>query len=536
MLKKFLNGQSKTITGAAIIISGASLASRLVGLVRERTFAHYYGVTNVMDAYHAAFRMPDLVYNLLIVGAISAGFIPAFTKLLTKDGRDKAWRLANNILNILGSVTLVLTILGIIFMPKIMPILAPGFSPATMQLAINFGRIMFISMFILSISMIMGTILQSLRSFLLFSIAPIFYNLGIIAGIIGLVPYFGLNGIAWGVVLGASMHFGLQFYGAYHHGFRWKNVFDLGDKTTLTVAKLMIPRTMALALGQINIVIITIIASTLPIGSVAVYNYANNLQGVPTGIIGIPFALAVFPVLSMAVAEKNKDKFIKNLTNTMRQILFLVIPISIIFLLLRAQIVRVILGSGQFGWEATVNTMDALAFFSLSLFAQSLIPLLGRAFYAMENTKTPFVIAIISELITIIAALIFKDMLGVAGLALAFSIGVIVNFTMLAVSLRNITKNLDEQLIFSSLWKISIASLCMALVIQFSKYPIVKIVNEEKFWGIFLQGFIAGTLGLVTYGLVCYILKLPEFIQFKNSFQRRWLKVRGIAVEENIGL
>ena len=222
MFTKIFSSQSKTITGAALIISGASLISRLVGLIRESIFADYFGISYVMDAYYAAFKLPDLLYNLLIVGAISAGFIPIFIRLLIKQGKDSAWRLANNIINILGLMMLSLTILGIIFMPKIMPYLAPGFNQATLQLATQFGRIMFISIFILSISMIMGTILQSLRSLLLFSIAPIFYNLGIIVGIVGLVPYFGLTGIAWGVVLGALMHFGLQTYGAYKIGFHYQ--------------------------------------------------------------------------------------------------------------------------------------------------------------------------------------------------------------------------------------------------------------------------------------------------------------------------
>ncbi len=532
MINKFLNGQSKSITGAAILISGAALISRIVGLLRERIFAHYYGTTAIMDAYYAAFKMPDLVYNLLIVGAISAGFIPAFTKLMQH--RKAAWRMANNIVNILGISVIIFTILGIIFMPSIMPYLAPGFNADTQAMAISFGRIMFISMFILSISMIMGTILQSLRSFLLFALAPIFYNLGIIAGVIGLVPYLGINGIAWGVVLGALMHFAVQTYGAYNHGYRWRWIFDIHDPETRLIGKLMIPRTLGLAINQINLVVVTILASLLPVGSVAVYNYANNLQGVPMGIIGIPFALAVFPVLSRAAADKNMDDFINHLSRTIRQILFLIIPVSVIFLLLRAQIVRIVLGSGAFGWIATVNTTNTLAFFSLGLFAQSLIPLLGRAFFALENTKTPFVIGVISELVAIIAALIFMQKIGVAGLALAFSIGAILNVILLAINLRSITKTLHEGLIFASFWRICIASLAMAVVIQLMKYPIAKIFDQQYFLGIFMQGTIAALTGLAVYAGICYFLKLPEFLQFYGSFKRRWLRWRGLELKEGI--
>ncbi len=332
------------------------------------------------------------------------------------------------------------------------------------------------------------------------------------------------------------MHFGLQTYGAYKIGFHYQFILKLRDLETIKVGLLTIPRTMAIAMSQINLVIITIIASTLPTGSIAVYSYANNLQAVPTGIIALPFALAVFPALSEAVANKDLNSFIKNLSHTIAQILFLTIPFSVVLVLLRSQIVRVVFGRGQFGWEATINTADTLALFALSLFAQALIPLLGRAFYALENTKTPFIIALISELLTIIFALIFKNMLGVAGLALAFSIGAVINFVLLAIALRAQTKTLSEHRIFSSFWKISLAALFMSIVIQFAKYTIAKIVNHEKFWGILVQGAVAGILGLVVYGLLCYILKLPEFNQLKDSFRRRWLRVRGIHIEEGIEL
>ena len=536
MLKRILNGQSNSITGAAILISSAAFLSRIVGLFRDRIFAHYYAASNIMDAYHAAFKMPDLVYNLLIVGAISAGFIPAFTKLLNSGGKIAAWRLANNILNILGVTVFFLTLLGIIFMPNIIPLLAPGFDSATQKMAIDFGRIMFASMFILSLSMIMGTILQSLRTFLLFSLAPIFYNIGIIAGVVGLVPYFGINGIAWGVVLGACMHFALQAYGAYKHGYRWQWLLDLKNKETILVAKLMIPRTMGLAMYQVNLIVVTILASLLPIGSIAIYNYANNLQGVPMGIIGIPFALAVFPALSMAVAQKNMEKFSQHLGRTINQVLFLIIPLSLIFLLLRAQIVRTVLGSGAFSWQDTITTADTLAFFALGLFAQSLIPLLGRAFYALENTKTPFVVGVIAELIAIIFALILMKKMGVAGLALAFSIGAVVNLILLGFSLQQQTKSLDLNKIFASLWKILIGAIAMALAVQFVKIPLAYIFNQEYFIGIFMQGLLAGLTGLAVYAFICYSLQLPEFIHFWGSFKRRWLHWRAVKIDESIQL
>jgi putative peptidoglycan lipid II flippase len=535
MFSKVLNGQSKSITGAALIIAGATLVSRLVGLVRDRIFAHYFGAGQVMDAYYAAFKIPDLIYSLLIIGALSAGFIPTFTKLFTAgDDKTPAWKLANNVLNITGVSMLILSILGIIFTPWIAPLIAPGFSLSEKALMITFTRIMFLSPVLLGLSMVVGGILQSLRSFVLYSIAPIFYNIGIILGVVALQPFIGISGIAWGVVLGAVLHFSLQAYSAYANGYRWRWSFNLKDKETRLVSKLMIPRTLGLAVSQFNLVIITILASLLPAGSVAIFNYANNLQAVPIGIIGIPFALAVFPVLSAAAAQNNREEFLKSLSATARQVLFLVLPLSIAIMLLRAQIVRVVLGSGAFDWAATVNTADALALFALGLFAQSLIPLLARAFYALSNTKTPFIIGIISELVGIIFSLILMKPLGVAGLALAFSIGGILNFTMLAIGMRKHFGSLGGDEALKSVFKITVAAIPMALAIQGLKYPLAVIFDQHYFWGILGQGLTAGIVGLAVYITMCYILKVPELMQIKNSLTRRWLHLRNLPTTESI--
>lgn len=532
---RLLNGQSKSITGAAIIISSATLVSRLMGLARDRIFTHYFGTGPILDSYFAAFRIPDLIYNLLIIGALSAGFIPTFTKLFYQ-GEDKspAWKLANNMLNITAIVLITVSFFGIIFAPSLAPLIAPGFSDSAKETVAMLTRIMFGSTIMLGISMVIGGILQSLRTFFLYSLAPIFYNLGIIIGALFLVPLFGISGLAWGVVLGAFMHLSLQTYSAYTNGYRWKWYFDLKDANTRLIGKLMVPRTLGLAISQLNLVIITILASLLPIGSVAIFNLANNLQAVPIGIIGIPFALAVFPVLSAAGAKNDTKEFIQNLSATIRKILFLIIPCAIIFLMVRAQIVRVILGTGKFDWDATIHTANTLAFFALSLFAQALIPLLARAFYALSNTKTPFVIGIIAELSSIIAALILMRPLGVSGLALAFSIGATLNASMLLISLRNTLKTIDGEKLWSSFYRIVIAAIPMAITIQYAKVPLAKIFNQNYFFGVLGHGLFAGLAGLAIYIVICYLLKVPELLQIKDTISGIFLKSKAIRTEEPI--
>lgn len=526
MLKIF-NAESKSVTGAALIIAGASLISRVVGLARDRVFAHYFGTLPTMDAYYAAFKIPDLIYNLIIVGALTAGFIPTFTKLFYRQGdKNPAWKLANNVINIICIGLLILCGLAIVFTPALTRMIAPGFKGEAAGLIIVFTRIMMLSPLLLGISMVMGGILQSLRQFLIYSLAPIFYNLGIIIGAVFLVKTpLGINGLAWGVVLGALLHAALQIRGAYANGYRWRWTLNFKDRDTILIGKLMLPRTLGLAVSQFNLVVVTILASLLPAGSVAVYNYANNLQGLPVGLIGIPFALAVFPFLSTLAANNDLGTFKKQISSTARQILFLIIPCSIALLLLRAQIVRIILGSGIFSWDDTINTANALAFFSLGLFGQALISLFARAFYAFSDTKTPVIIGLLSELISIIAALLLMKPLGVAGLGLAVSIGAIFNAVVLYFTLRKKTNGLDDEKIVSSIFKISVAGIFMAITIQILKYPISLLVDMEKFWGILIHGLASSVVGFAVYALICRLLKLDEMIHLQSSLKRRWLKM-----------
>lgn len=524
MISKLFTSESKTVTGAAIIIGLATLASRCIGIVRDRVFAHYFGAGPIMDAYYASFKIPDLIYNLLIVGALTAGFIPTFTKLLSAGKtKETAWKLANNVINIVGITLFIVSGLGIIFTPSLTHLLFQGFDSQTSALAISFTRVMFISPFLLGISMVFGGVLQSLRQFFVYSLAPVFYNLGIIIGALTFVPRIGPIGLAWGVVLGALLHSIVQTIGVYKNGYRWQWTFNLKDPNTRLIGKIMLPRTFGLAITQINAIIITTLATLLSTGSVAIYNFADNLHAVPTGLIAIPFALAVFPVLSHLAAQKNKNVFIEKVSETTRKILFLIIPVMVIMLLLRAQIVRVILGSGAFNWNATVATANTLAFFAFGLIAQALIPLYARAFFALSDSKTPFFISIVTEITTITCSLIFMRHFGVAGLALGSSIGSTLNIILLIFYLRRAIGRIDGYAIITFIYKVSGAALIMGLVIYFLKQPLGTLLNLDYFWGILLQGAISGTIGLLIYGLICYLLGVEEMTDFAQSFRKRWM-------------
>lgn len=530
MIHKLLNSESKTITGAALVVGAASLVSRFLGFIRDRVLAGQFGAGDTLDIYYAAFRIPDLIFNLLILGALSAGFIPLFmqTRMQTKtdDQRSEGWRLANNLINIMGVVLILTCGLFIIFSSKIVPLITPGFNGEKLSLTIKLTQIMMLSPILLGFSNILGSILQSFKRFFIYSLAPIVYNLGIIIGALIFVKWWDVYGLAFGVVLGAFFHLLVQLPTTCHLGWRYKWVFDVTHEGVKKISKLMIPRTLALAVSQINLVVITIIATTLASGSLAVFNLANNLQYFPIGIIGISYAVAAFPLFSEFASQGKREEMVKSFSHTVRQILFFIIPVTVLFLVLRAQIVRVVLGSGKFDWEDTILTSDALAFFALSLFAQALIPLLARFFYALQDTKTPFIIGLVSAAVNVIAALFLARTVGAAGLALAFSIANLVNFCLLWICLRMRFGSLDEGNILDSTLKISVASLLMALTCQAMKFIIEPFVNMQTFLGIFEQGVGAGLAGLGVFVMVGVILKSKELIALYRTIRHRLFKIK----------
>lgn len=527
MLKKFLsslNGQSKTITSAAIIIGAASLTSKILGVFRDRVLAGEFGAERTLDIYYASFRIPDFIFNILVLGALSAGFIPVFTDYLKKDEKD-AWVIVSNVLNIMFISLIVTCGVLILYTPQIVKLLTPGFNADELKITSDVTRIMFLSPILLGIAGVLGGVLQSFKRFFIYSFAPIMYNIGIIMGALFLAPTYGIYGLAWGVVAGAALHMLVQFPSVIYLGFRPKLVFNFGHMGVRKIFAMMVPRTLSLGVAQINLLIVTVIGSTLEPGSITIFNLASNLQSVPLVIFGVSFAIAAFP--SMAENANNKEKFIESFSLTLRQILFFVVPSSALIILLRAQIVRVALGSGNFDWHDTVLTINTLAIFSISLFAQSLIQLISRAFFAYKDSITPFMTGIISTGINIFLSIFLIYVLkmeGVVALSVAFSISSLISLLFMWLILKIKLGDLDETAIFSSSLKICIASFCMALSVQGMKYAIEPFFGTSTFIGIALQGFLASVVGIAIYFIVCFILKSPEAILFVSSLEKKFLK------------
>lgn len=515
MSNNIIHRLKNTITGGAIIIATFGIVSKLIGLLRDRLIASSFGAGDIADVYFASFRLPDLIFNTLVLGALASAFIPVFINIWNKN-KAQAWRVTNSIFNILIITLGVLAIIFFILAPYIIPLIVPGFSPEKQKATTELTRIMLFSILFFGASNVISSILNSFKKFVAYGLAPIMYNLGIIFGIVALVPRFGVWGLGLGVVAGAALHLLVQLPSAIASGFRWRPQISIREPGVKRIGLLMLPRTFGLAVNQVNQIVINIIASTLIAGSVAVFNFGFNLATFPIGIFAVSLAIASFPYFSESANNGDIKGFIHQFSITLRRILYLIIPTSIFILLLRAQIVRLVLGAGRFDWADTVMTLETLGFFSFSLFAQALIPLLARAFYAFQDTKTPVIVSLISILINIFGGLYLSKSMGVAGLALAFSIASIINVILLFVILRIKLDFLDEKKIIISLFKISLLAILAGGAVQITKHLVAPLVNMQTFLGVLTQFASAATIGVVVYLALTLLCKCEEIKVLKK--------------------
>ncbi|MDO8463348.1 MAG: murein biosynthesis integral membrane protein MurJ [bacterium] len=515
------NGQS--ITAVAALIAALSFASRLLGLVRDRVLAGTFGAGEVLDAYYAAFRIPDVVFNLLGLAALSAAFLPIFMRLRQRDRTD-AHRFASRVFSNAALLLIVLAAIGALAAGPLFAAIAPGFTAAQLALTASFGRVLFIATILLGLSSVVGGVLQAEERFLAFAAAPLLYNIGIIAGVLLLVPVLGPIGIAWGVVAGAGGHLVLQGIAARRTGLRLRWSPSWRNEHVRAMVRQLLPRIAALGAQQVQLLVIAGIASTLAAGSLAVFTLAVNIAMVPVALFGYSFAIAAFPRFSGAVAAGDLAQFRDHFSQTFRQIALLAFPAIVALLALKAQIVRVILGTGAFGWADTVRTLETLEAFGFGLFFLMIVPLCTRAFYAWEDTRTPFVVSIIADGIGIVAAWFLGRAMGPRGLAFGFAIAAGVQSSLLLLALRRRAGALDESRINGALLKFGIAAIAMGVVIQLVKPGIASLLGTETFVGIALQGALAGGLGFGAYLGVGVLLRSSEITALAKALHTRVLR------------
>lgn len=506
-LSKLFNGENSVRSASVILIITLAL-SNVLGLIRDHLLARYFE-TSVLDVYFASFRIPDLVFNFLILGAIFSAFVPVFSDYKAKNDLKEGWHIVSTLINISVIALSFCALLVYFLMPHLVYLVVPDFPAEKIMQTVRISRILMLTPIFFSVSYIVSGVLNSYNRFFAYSLAPLFYNLSIIIGILVLGKKIGIEGVAYFVVLGSFLHLMIQIPSINKIGFKHKWSFDYKNSAIKKIITLMLPRTIGLGANQILLLAYTSIASYLAAGSISAFNFANNIQTVPTVVFGSSMATAIFPTLTNAISSSENDRYCFYLNKTIRTVSYLLIPISIIIFLLRAQIIRLILGAGYFAWADTTATAATLGYFSLSLLPQGLIPLFARAFYAIKDTKTPMYIGLISTAMGILLAYLLTPTYSVAGLAMAFGISSYLNAILLYISLTKISCYRPDN-ILPSFAKVILISLVMALVLQFSKHLLDDFVNMNTFIGVFTQTILSFIFSVFSYLFLSKIFGLEE--------------------------
>jgi putative peptidoglycan lipid II flippase len=429
-------GRNSVSSAAGIVILGF-LGSRVLGLLRSVVIADSFGTDPELDAYWVAFRLPDLVFQVLAGATLSAAFIPTFSRVALQGGEAAAWRLAASVLNIVAVATLVAASLALIFAPLLVPLLAPGLGeasgrqPELHRLAVELTRLMLLSPIFFGISGMATGMLHARERFLAPAVAPMIYNASIIFGAIALAPAWGIHGLAAGVVIGSGGHLLVQLPALRAAGARWGPSFDLRSEGVREVARLMGPRVLGLAAGQVNLVVVIFFASFVSDGAVSAINYAFLMMMLPVGVAGMAISTALFPTLAQQAAAQQLTALRRSLSDGLRVILFLAIPASVGLLLLAEPAVRLLFQRGAFDAASTELVVDALMLFSVGIFAHAGIEMLSRGFYALSDTRTPVRFAIFSMVANVALCAAFVAPFGLRGLAAAASLAAIAEFVLL---------------------------------------------------------------------------------------------------------
>ena len=539
--KKILNSQQNTVLSAATLIMVMIIASRVLGLVRQRVLANYFAPGD-LSLFFAAFRLPDSIFEVLVFGTFSSAFIPVFTKAL-KEGERRAWEIAGRVVTIGLSIFLILATVLIIWAPQIYSLIAPGFGDGETQQIASLARILFAAQGFFVVSYVLTGVLESLRRFLVPALAPIFYNVGIILGTIFLTPYLGLMAPAIGVVIGAFAHFIIQYPLSRKLGFRF--VWDLKpDEGVKKVGQLAYPRVIDLAFDQIGKTTELFLSSIISQASYTFYIFANTLQLLPVTLIGTSLAKAVLPMLSRADGDTREFRRILNIA--VFQAMFLTLPLAAALIVLRIPIVRLVYGTKIFDWNATVQTGMVLSVYAVAVVTQTLMSILARAFFALHDTKTPVKISFIG-----LALLVAGDFLLVKGfglpvwaLAASFGFSTYVEAIILTILIHRRIGNIINKEYFLHLGKIAIATLSSGFVMFFlikifdrsvwvkqlsflsgkaltTNFPFQNFVLDTRYTiNVLMLTVIVFVIGILVYIWISLLFRVEETKYFLNVFKK----------------
>ncbi len=410
---------------SSVLVMAAFVASKVVGLLRERAIAHHFGASAEYDAYVAAFAVPDVLFTLIGGGALVSAFLPVFSEALAHGQVRRAWAIASGVTNIVFLLTAASASAAAILAPWVVRyILAPGFDPALQSLTVQLMRLILIGTVIFGVSGLQMGMLNAFGRFLLPALAPVAYNLGILSAAIWLAPRYGIRGLAYGVLLGAALHLAVKLPGLAQCGFRWWPGLWLGLSGTRRVFWLMWPRVLALATIRLAALVTTRLATGLDPGSLSAFNYAWLIAQMPQTVLGSAVGTVVFPTLATQYALRERQALAVTATRALRALVALTVPCAILLWLLARPVVDVLLRTGAFDERAARITALALTMLAIGLFGHVTLEVIARAYYAQQDTWTPFVGSAVAAALNIALAILLVRSMAVSGLALANSLAV----------------------------------------------------------------------------------------------------------------
>ncbi len=420
---------------AGLIVSGAFFVSRVLGWIRLVVFANLFTAAE-LDPFFAAFRIPDLIFQLVAAGALSSALIPIVAGLLERDEESHAWRVVSTVINLMLIALATLAAVLLVLAPVVMRVIAPGFEGEQLEQSITLTRIMLLSPIFLAMGSVATSVLNAGGRFAASAIAPSVYNLAIIGGALILTPTFGIAGLAVGVVAGSLGHLLVQVPPLRLLGFRYEPRIDRDDPEARRALLLMAPRAFGLGAGQITFIVVTALASTVAVGAVADFNYAFTLLQIPIGVIGVPLGIVLLPSLSRDAAVGRETEFARLLTRALRLLMFVMVPIAGLTAVLRQEIVDLLFGGGRIGGTDLELIATTLLWFLIGLAAHALIAVLARAFYARQDTLTPVLVAIAAVAMNTTLAILLVGPLGLGGIALAIALAAWMEAVVLMAILR----------------------------------------------------------------------------------------------------
>jgi len=512
------------ILRASVLISGATLLSRILGFARDIVLARFFGAGMAADAFFVAYRIPNMLRELFAEGSMAAAFIPVFSEYIKKKSPKDTKELANTAFTTLLFLLTLVCILGIIGAPAIIYVIALGFAdnPEKQALTIQLTRMMFPYLILIGLSALVMGILNSVRSFAAPAFAPVMFNLTIIACAFFLAPQLEnpIYGIAVGVVLGGAAQFFIQLPHLRRANFPLSFHWNLQHPGVKRIGTLIIPTIFGLGITQANLLINTILASFLATGSITFLFYGMRLIHFPLGLVGIALATAILPSLSALTADDAHDKLNSRIEFGLRHVFFLMIPATVGLIMLRTPLIHLFFEHGEFTAEATTGTAIAVAFYAIGLWAFGSIRIVTSAFYALQDTRTPVRVAMLALFCNVTLSLALIGPLKHGGLALATSIATMLNVTILLFFLVKRIGPLDWQALIRSLLRTIVASAVIAIICRW--IAIHDLWIQPGNWT--AKAIILGTgvlVSIVTYIGIHILMRSPELAALRRAFVKQ---------------